>query len=61
MAFGKGGVSCNEVNQHREMAGATSKGNFGVRGFAEAAVRKGRATTGAAEGRSDGYRREEKA
>lgn len=28
--FGKGSVTSNEMNQHRQMAGADSKGNFGV-------------------------------
>lgn len=33
MAFGKGMVSSDAMNQHREMAGAKSKGNFGVSGL----------------------------
>lgn len=31
--FGKGSVSSDAINQHREMAGAASKGNFGVKGL----------------------------
>ena len=62
MAYGKGGVTSNAINQHREMAGAGMKNsNFGVKGFESAAVRKGRAITGASEGRGDGYRRDPKA
>lgn len=62
MAYGKGLVGGgNAMNQHKRMAGADQKGNFGVQGFEGQAIRKGRAITGGAEGRSDGYRREEKA
>lgn len=28
--YGKGSITSNAINQHREMAGAGSKGNFGV-------------------------------
>jgi hypothetical protein len=59
--YGKGMVTSSAMNQHKEMAGAGQKGNFGVESFESAAVRKGRAITGGGEGRSDGYRREAKA
>lgn len=33
MAYGKGSVSCSEVNSHKELAGACAKGNHGVGRF----------------------------